>query len=98
MKTGQKASGRSTDQGRHPWFVRTRGRHGCNIKPAAFQGHLLTGAYGLWIAGIAWFLADRDPNTAEIVSAAAIIVASTVLYIVTVMRMSAPAPQAGKGT
>ena len=93
MKTRRTASGTSPiDHSHRPWFVRTRGRHGCHIKPAALQGHLLTGAYGLWIAGIAWLLADRDPGAAEIVSAAAIVVASTILYIVAVLRMSAPAP------
>ena len=84
-------------EGGKAWFLRTRRRHGCHARPASIEGHLLTGAYGLWMAGIAWFLADRDPGTAEIVSAAAVVVASTILYIVTVMRMSAPAPGAGKG-
>jgi hypothetical protein len=78
------------------WFLRSRGRDGCHTKPVSVEGHLLTGAYGLWIAGIAWLLADGDPGTAEIVSAAAIVVASTILYIVTVVRMSAPAARAEK--
>ena len=99
MTQTRRASARPGSAGpsHRPWFLRTRGRRRCHVRPVTLEGHLLTAGFAAWVSAIAWWMASREPGTAEIVSAIAIVVASTTLYIVTVLRMSAPAPGAEKG-
>ena len=78
------------------WFVRRkRGRH-CDLRPASLEGHLLTGGFAAWVGGVAWFFADREVGLPALFSGLAVVLASTILYMVTALRMSAPAPDRSK--
>lgn len=83
--------------GGRAWFVRVKKRLGCGLRPVSREGQLLTGAYAAWVALVTAFFVADDPGTAEIVAAVAILASSTILYIVTALRMSAPASSDAKG-
>ena len=82
-------------EGGKAWFVRSRRRGRCHMKPVSLEGHLLTTGFVAWVGGVAWWLTDRDElGFAGLAVAVVLILASTLLYIVTALRMSAPG---GKG-
>ena len=83
--------------GSRAWFVRTKGRSHCGLKPASMEGRLLTGVYAASVSGVAWFFAARDFETPAMIAGTTLILAATFLYILTALRMSAPAPGIGKG-
>ena len=83
--------------GGRAWFVRYRKRWGCGMKPASMEGRLLTAAYAAWISGLTWYFANRDVDAVLIALWITITVVSTFFYIVTALRMSAPASGSGKG-
>ena len=82
--------------GSRAWFVRTKRRSHCGLKPASMEGRLLTGFYAAFVSGAAWFFAERDFDTPAMVAGIALILAATFLYILTALRMSSPAPEIGK--
>ena len=79
------------------WFVHGRRRRGCHLRPVSIEGHVLTVGFTFWVTGIAWFIADRNPGLPELLAAITMILASTLLYVVTALRMSAPAANRDKG-
>ncbi len=83
--------------GSRAWLVRTKGRRHCGLTPASMEGRLLTGVYGAFVAATAWFFAARDLDTASTLAWITLILAATFLYILTALRMSARAPEIGKG-
>jgi hypothetical protein len=66
------------------------------MKPVSLEGHLLTFGFAAWVTGIAWWLAARNIGTAGLVASVTVILASTFLYIITALRMSAPARGNGR--
>ena len=79
------------------WFVKTRkGRH-CGLKPVSAEGRLLTGAYGGFVGAVSWVFADADFRPVLLAVWIALVAAATFLYILTALRMSAPASGPGKG-
>jgi hypothetical protein len=79
------------------WFVRTKGRSHCGLKPASMEGRLLTGVYAAFVSAAVWFFAARDFETPAMIAGTTLILAATFLYILTALRMSASAPEIGKG-
>ncbi len=77
--------------GGKPWFVRVKKRFGCGLKPVSVEGRALTGAYSVWVGAVTWFLVADDPTAPRLVAWLAILAASTFFFILTALRMSAPA-------
>lgn len=78
------------------WFVRRRrGRH-CGLAPSSVEGRLLTAFYAFWVGAMVWLVLGDDPGAARLVVFVTIVLASTFLYILTALRMSAPAAAPGK--
>jgi len=73
-----------------PWFVRTRGRGGCDIRPYALGGWIVTGAYVGWGVLISIALLDDDPELARWIAWAALLGAGTILFALTMWRNSVP--------
>jgi hypothetical protein len=71
-----------------PWFVRTCGRGGGDIRPSALAGWIVTGAYVGWAILISIFLLDDDPGLARWIAWAVLLAAGTILFALTVWRNS----------
>ena len=78
--------------GGRAWFVRTRHRWACGLKPVTREAHWLGGAYAAAIAGIAWPIAERDWEAGWLLGGGASVVFATFFYILIALRMSAPTP------
>ena len=84
--------------GGEAWFVRRRKGRFCDLKPASKSGHILTGLYIAWIALVSALVVEKEESVSLIVVGVVVMLASTLLYLVTALRMSAPASQTDKGT
>jgi hypothetical protein len=83
--------------GGRAWFVREgrRGRRG--LRPASPEGRALTALYAA-VVGASSLLFAGDGFSGMMVAAwIVLIVAATILYVVTALRMSARPPETGKG-
>jgi hypothetical protein len=78
------------------WFVRDGKRGRCGLRPASVEGRMLTAFYVAIVAASS-MLFTRDGFSGMMVATwIVLIVAATILYIVTAVRMSARAPDSGK--
>jgi hypothetical protein len=85
-------------EGGKAWFVRRkRGRH-CGLAPASVEGHVLTGFYAAAVSAVAWFFARGDMDAPRLAAMIVMMLAATILFILTAWRMSAPASTAVKGS
>ena len=78
------------------WFVRKGNAWCCSLTPASTEGRVLTAVYALWIGAMVWLVLGDDPGAARLVAFLTLVLASTFLYILTALRMSARAQGSGK--
>ena len=84
-------------EGGKAWFVRKGTAWCCSLTPSSIEGHLLTAFYVLWIGAMAWLVLGKDPELPRLIAYVTLVLASSLLYILTALRMSARAPAAQKG-
>ena len=89
--------GRELPGGGKPWFERRGTATHCSLKPVALEGHLLTAFYAAVVTGISLFFARGDLEVLSVVAWVALILAASLLYVITALRMSARAPHSDKG-
>jgi hypothetical protein len=86
-------------EGGKAWFVRRRKGWHCTLTPASIEGHVLTIVYALAVSAVAWFFAGGgDIDTPRLAALIVMVLAATVLFILTAWRMSASVPAASKGS
>ena len=83
-------------EGGKAWFVRKGKASHCSLTPASVEGHLLTAFYVVWIGALVWLVLGEDPGVARVVAFIAVVLASSLLYVLTAWRMSARAPASEK--
>ena len=90
-------TGATLPGGGKAWFVRKKTRRGCGLKPVSMEGRLLTVAYAAFVSAVSWFLVDPEFRPVMLIAWITLLAAATFLFILTALRMSAPATQACDG-
>jgi hypothetical protein len=93
MKTSQLPGGGK------PWYVRRGTFWHCQVTPVSPAGWILISVYGLAAIAVSLvFLGDEgEAGLADWIVWAVLLSAATLLFLVTVFRMSVPATESGKG-
>ena len=86
-------------EGGKAWFVRRGSFWCCQFTPVSPAGWILTGAYVLAALALSLILLAEEEKAglAEWIVWGVLFSAATLLFLVTVFRMSVPAAETGKG-
>ncbi len=92
-------TGEKLPAGGKAWFVRRGMIWHCQVTPVSPAGWILTSVYALAAIALSLiFLADEDEaGLADWIVWGVLLSAATLLFLVTVFRMSVPAAEPGRG-
>ena len=90
-------TGAALPGGGKAWFVRRKKRRGCSLRPVSMEGRLLTAGYAAFVSAVTWLLVDPEFRPVMLIAWITLLAAATFLFILTALRMSAPATQACDG-
>ena len=93
-------SDRRLPGGGKPWFVRIRSRGRYKINPCSAEGWWMLVGYCLFVSVVPTLVlmaGANAPSPARLIAFASLIAASTVIFLVTLFRMSLPPEDKEKG-